>query len=198
MLGMHGTVAANFAVNEADLLLAFGARFDDRVTGKLEAFAANARIVHIDIDPAEIDKNKDAHVPVCSDIKPALQGLNRLLAEQPIDQSKVGAWAARLRVLRAVSLTACAVCGVVGGRRDGPASETSLQDGLCLVACLLYLRGEQSATMERLLLGCSACLACTPAQPVQLASLPPVAHHPLPHLLPCPHPRRSTPTGWRR
>ena len=54
MLGMHGTVTANFAVNEADLLLAFGCRFDDRVTGRLEAFAANARIVHIDIDPAGV------------------------------------------------------------------------------------------------------------------------------------------------
>ena len=58
MLGMHGTVYANYAINEADLLLAFGVRFDDRVTGKLEAFAARARIVHIDIDPAEINKNK--------------------------------------------------------------------------------------------------------------------------------------------
>jgi TPP-dependent 2-oxoacid decarboxylase len=64
MLGMHGTVSANAAVDEADLLLAIGVRFDDRVTGKLETFAARARIVHIDIDPAEIHKNKAAHVPV--------------------------------------------------------------------------------------------------------------------------------------
>lgn len=62
MLGMHGTVYANYAINEADLLLAFGVRFDDRVTGKLEAFAARARIVHIDIDPAEINKNKQVCV----------------------------------------------------------------------------------------------------------------------------------------
>ena len=74
MLGMHGTVFANFAVDEADLLLAFGVRFDDRVTGKLETFAAKAKIVHIDIDPAEISKNKEAHVMVCSDIRPALGG----------------------------------------------------------------------------------------------------------------------------
>lgn len=74
MLGMHGTVFANFAVDEADLLLAFGVRFDDRVTGKLETFAAKAKIVHIDIDPAEISKNKEAHVMVCSDIRPALKG----------------------------------------------------------------------------------------------------------------------------
>ena len=74
MLGMHGTVFANFAVDEADLLLAFGVRFDDRVTGKLETFASKARVVHIDIDPAEICKNKEAHVMVCSDTRPALKG----------------------------------------------------------------------------------------------------------------------------
>ena len=74
MLGMHGTVFANFAVDEADLLLAFGVRFDDRVTGKLETFASKARVVHIDIDPAEISKNKEAHVMVCSDTRPAISG----------------------------------------------------------------------------------------------------------------------------
>ena len=74
MLGMHGTVFANFAVDEADLLLAFGVRFDDRVTGKLETFASKARVVHIDIDPAEISKNKEAHVMVCSDTQPAIKG----------------------------------------------------------------------------------------------------------------------------
>ncbi|KAE9467502.1 hypothetical protein C3L33_00596, partial [Rhododendron williamsianum] len=61
MLGMHGTVYANYAVNSSDLLLAFGVRFDDRVTGKLEAFASRAKIVHIDIDSAEIGKNKQPH-----------------------------------------------------------------------------------------------------------------------------------------
>ncbi|KAL9271392.1 Acetolactate synthase 2, chloroplastic-like protein [Drosera capensis] len=79
MLGMHGTVYANYAVDKADLLLAFGVRFDDRVTGKLEAFASRAKIVHIDIDSAEIGKNKQPHVSVCADIKPALSGLNRIL-----------------------------------------------------------------------------------------------------------------------
>lgn len=64
MLGMHGTVFANFAVDQSDLLLAFGVRFDDRVTGKLETFAANARIVHIDIDPAELNKNKESFITV--------------------------------------------------------------------------------------------------------------------------------------
>ncbi len=60
MLGMHGTVYANYAVNEADLLLAFGVRFDDRVTGKVSEFAKHGKIVHIDIDPSEINKIKVA------------------------------------------------------------------------------------------------------------------------------------------
>nr|ASL69932.1 acetolactate synthase [Amaranthus palmeri] len=79
MLGMHGTVYANYAVDKADLLLAFGVRFDDRVTGKLEAFASRAKIVHIDIDSAEIGKNKQPHVSICGDVKVALQGLNKIL-----------------------------------------------------------------------------------------------------------------------
>src|SRR5262249_20694241 len=58
MLGMHGTVYSNYAINDADLLLAFGVRFDDRVTGKLSEFAKHGRIVHIDIDPSELNKNK--------------------------------------------------------------------------------------------------------------------------------------------
>ncbi|KAL8250326.1 hypothetical protein R6Q59_034019 [Mikania micrantha] len=82
MLGMHGTVYANYAVDKSDLLLAFGVRFDDRVTGKLEAFASRAKIVHIDIDSAEIGKNKQPHVSVCGDIKIALQGLNKILEEK--------------------------------------------------------------------------------------------------------------------
>ncbi|GKV05489.1 hypothetical protein SLEP1_g17493 [Rubroshorea leprosula] len=79
MLGMHGTVYANYAVDRCDLLLAFGVRFDDRVTGKIEAFANRAKIVHIDIDSAEIGKNKQPHVSVCSDVKLALEGMNMIL-----------------------------------------------------------------------------------------------------------------------
>ncbi|XP_031476550.1 acetolactate synthase 2, chloroplastic-like [Nymphaea colorata] len=82
MLGMHGTVYANYAVDKADLLLAFGVRFDDRVTGKLEAFASRASIVHIDIDPAEIGKNKQPHVSLCADIRLALERLNGMLVEK--------------------------------------------------------------------------------------------------------------------
>nr|ACD93201.1 acetolactate synthase [Schoenoplectiella mucronata] len=79
MLGMHGTVYANYAVDKADLLLAFGVRFDDRVTGKLEAFASRSKIVHIDIDSAEIGKNKQPHLSICADVKPSLQGMNEIL-----------------------------------------------------------------------------------------------------------------------
>ena len=69
MLGMHGTEYANFAVTECDLLIAIGARFDDRVTGRIETFAPHARIIHIDIDPAEIGKNKHVDVPIVGDVK---------------------------------------------------------------------------------------------------------------------------------
>lgn len=79
MVGMHGTVYANYAINHADLLLAFGVRFDDRVTGKLEAFCKHGRIVHIDIDPSEINKNKRAHLPITGDIKYALEELHGLV-----------------------------------------------------------------------------------------------------------------------
>ena len=80
-LGMHGTVYANCAVNEADLLLALGVRFDDRVTGKVEKFAEHGTIVHIDIDFSELNKNKVVKLPIHGDVRRALQELNRLLAE---------------------------------------------------------------------------------------------------------------------
>lgn len=82
-LGMHGSVYANYAVEGCDLLLAFGVRFDDRVTGKLSEFAKGAKIVHIDVDPSEINKNKAAHIPIVSDIKYALGELNKLV--EPCD-----------------------------------------------------------------------------------------------------------------
>ena len=80
-LGMHGTVYANNAVNEADLLLAIGVRFDDRVTGKIEKFAEHGTIVHIDIYNSEINKNKIVRMPILSDVKYALGRLNELLAK---------------------------------------------------------------------------------------------------------------------
>uniref|UniRef100_A0A2C9VLG5 acetolactate synthase n=1 Tax=Manihot esculenta TaxID=3983 RepID=A0A2C9VLG5_MANES len=82
MLGMHGTMYANYAIDQSDLLLAFGVRFDDRVTGKVEAFANRASIVYIDIDPAELGKNKQPHVALCADLKIALKGSNRLLEKK--------------------------------------------------------------------------------------------------------------------
>jgi acetolactate synthase-1/2/3 large subunit len=81
MLGMHGTVYSNYAVNDADLLLALGVRFDDRVTGKLKEFAKHGRIVHVDVDKSEIHKNKFAHVPVHGDVKDTLRQLNAVLRE---------------------------------------------------------------------------------------------------------------------
>jgi acetolactate synthase-1/2/3 large subunit len=83
MLGMHGTIYANYAINEADLLLALGVRFDDRVTGKVSEFAKHGRIVHIDIDPSELNKNKVAHLPIHGDVSLALQDLLRLLDAEP-------------------------------------------------------------------------------------------------------------------
>ena len=84
MLGMHGTVYANFAVTDADLLIAVGARFDDRVTGKIDAFAPKACIIHIDIDPAEIGKNVKADIPIVGDAKRVLAALlEHLTPTQP-------------------------------------------------------------------------------------------------------------------
>jgi acetolactate synthase-1/2/3 large subunit len=105
-LGMHGTAYANWAVSGefepktsppqkiaagADLLLAFGVRFDDRVTGKVEKFCETGTIVHIDIDPSEINKNKPANLPIVSDIKYALEKLNELVKKRPV-QKKFAAW----------------------------------------------------------------------------------------------------------
>jgi acetolactate synthase-1/2/3 large subunit len=80
MLGMHGTYCANMAVSETDVLIAVGARFDDRVTGKLSDFAPHAKIVHIDIDPSSISKNVAVDVPIVGDCKDTLKQLNDLLA----------------------------------------------------------------------------------------------------------------------
>ena len=80
MLGMHGTYVANMAVNYTDLLIAVGVRFDDRVTGKLETFAPEAKIIHIDIDPTSIRKNVSVDVPIVSDCKRALEAINEEFA----------------------------------------------------------------------------------------------------------------------
>jgi acetolactate synthase-1/2/3 large subunit len=76
MLGMHGTAYANYAVSAADLIIALGARFDDRITGKLDEFASKAKIIHVDIDPAEVGKNISVDIPIVGDIKNILKKLN--------------------------------------------------------------------------------------------------------------------------
>jgi len=77
MLGMHGSAYANYAVQECDLLIAIGARFDDRVTGKIQTFAPNAKIIHIDVDPASISKNVGVDIPVVGDAKVILKALTK-------------------------------------------------------------------------------------------------------------------------
>ena len=94
MLGMHGTKYANYAISYCDLLIAIGARFDDRITGKLDVFAPHAKVIHIDIDPAEIGKNVRAHYPLVGDVQLVLKQLLQHL-EAPQDQewlSQVEQW----------------------------------------------------------------------------------------------------------
>lgn len=97
MLGMHGTQTANYAITECDLLIAIGARFDDRVTGKIETFAPNAAIIHIDIDPAEIGKNKAVDVPIVGDVKAVLQALLRRMQRR----GDTARWIARIDTWKA-------------------------------------------------------------------------------------------------
>ncbi|MGB2851272.1 MAG: biosynthetic-type acetolactate synthase large subunit [Solirubrobacterales bacterium] len=92
MLGMHGTRAANYAMDEADLIVAIGARFDDRITGKLSEFAPRAKFIHIDVDPAEISKNVPAHIPIVGsvhDVLPKLTGEYRALQA---NQARLDEW----------------------------------------------------------------------------------------------------------
>ena len=91
MLGMHGTVYANWAICNCDLLIAVGVRFDDRVTGRLEGFAPEAKIIHIDIDPAEIGKNVGVDIPIVGDCKAVLQALVEKTREK-----KETAWLAKV------------------------------------------------------------------------------------------------------
>jgi len=100
MLGMHGTRAANYAMDEADLICAVGARFDDRITGKLSEFAPRAKFIHIDVDPAEISKNVPAHIPIVGDAKNILP---RLVAEYralETDAARLEEWWGRIEQWR--------------------------------------------------------------------------------------------------
>src|SRR5437763_1367065 len=96
MLGMHGTRAANYAMDEADLICAIGARFDDRITGKLDEFAPRAKFIHIDIDPAEISKNVPAHIPIVGDAKKILPKLMREYRALETDASRLDGWWQRI------------------------------------------------------------------------------------------------------
>ncbi len=95
MLGMHGTVYANYAVTECDLIIAIGARFDDRVTGRIEHFAPNAKVIHIDIDPAEIGKNVAVDLPIVGDVKNVLKSLLKHVEQKDMQSewiAKVMSW----------------------------------------------------------------------------------------------------------
>jgi len=97
LLGMHGTAYANFAVSECDLLIALGARFDDRVTGKLDEFASNAEVIHIDIDPAEISKNRCPQLAIIGDIRKVLLQIFIMLRKNfQIDNNQTNSWTKRI------------------------------------------------------------------------------------------------------
>jgi acetolactate synthase I/II/III large subunit len=96
MLGMHGTRAANYAMDEADLICAVGARFDDRITGKLSEFAPRAKFIHIDVDPAEISKNVPAHIPIVGDAKHVLAKLLVEYRAIGADPARLDAWWSRI------------------------------------------------------------------------------------------------------
>jgi len=98
MLGMHGSAYANYAVSECDLLIAVGARFDDRVTGKLDEFASHAKVIHIDIDPAEVGKNRTPEVPIVGDVRHVLEQMLQRTRELdfPTHSSQTQAWLDRI------------------------------------------------------------------------------------------------------
>jgi acetolactate synthase I/II/III large subunit len=97
MLGMHGTRTANYAMDEADLICAIGARFDDRITGKLSEFAPRAKFIHIDVDPAEISKNVPAHIPIVGDAKKVLPKLTREYRALETDATRLDGWWQRIK-----------------------------------------------------------------------------------------------------
>ncbi len=104
MLGMHGTAYANYAVSECDLLIAVGARFDDRVTGKLDEFASRAKVIHFDIDPAEVGKNRAPDVAVVGDVRTCLQQMLKRIEELNIPQNsdRTKSWLARINRWREI------------------------------------------------------------------------------------------------
>src|SRR6187397_3214738 len=101
MLGMHGTRTANYVMDEADLIVAIGARFDDRITGKLSEFAPAAKFVHIDVDPAEISKNVPAHIPIVGDAKNIVPRLTAEYKNAQADPERLAEWWERIEQWRA-------------------------------------------------------------------------------------------------
>ncbi len=104
MLGMHGTYESNMAMHECDVLVALGARFDDRITGTLEQFCPEAKIIHVDVDPASIAKNVPATLPIVGQLKPVLQELNAIHAEKQgqLDQEALEKWWKQIDAWRAM------------------------------------------------------------------------------------------------
>ena len=104
MLGMHGTYEANMAMHETDLLIAIGARFDDRVTGKIEHFCPNARVIHVDVDPSSISKNVRVDIPIVGPVQPVLKDMVRLVKEHRMDprSEALQAWWEQIEKWRAM------------------------------------------------------------------------------------------------
>ncbi|MEO6216572.1 MAG: biosynthetic-type acetolactate synthase large subunit, partial [Sphingomonas sp.] len=102
MLGMHGTYEANYAMNQADLIIALGSRFDDRVTGRLDAFSPNSRKVHIDIDRSSINKNVRVDLPIIADVGNALEDMVRVYKSRRHPKPDLAEWWRRIDGWRAV------------------------------------------------------------------------------------------------
>lgn len=135
MLGMHGSTAANLAVDACDLLLVVGARLDDRATGHLDGFAPNARLVHIDIDAAELNKRKPAELALCTALAPALRALRVALVETPL---AIAAWRRRCHDWRAQQRLVATSAAEPDAPIGGPAFVRALSDAApdnTIVAC---------------------------------------------------------------
>ena len=102
MLGMHGTYEANMAMNQADVILCLGARFDDRVTGRLDAFAPNSKKIHVDIDRSSINKNVAVDLPIVADVGKALKQMTQVWKSRRHPKPKLGEWWARIKGWQAV------------------------------------------------------------------------------------------------
>ena len=92
MLGMHGSYEANMAMHDCDLLIAVGARFDDRITGRLDKFSPDATVIHIDVDPSSISKNIKAHIPIIGDVKKVIKELSKRIIEKKLKPQNIDKW----------------------------------------------------------------------------------------------------------